>query len=82
MEAPGIRDVFQRLGAAYGPMHWWPAESPLEVVIGAVLTQNTRWENVARAIDNLRRADCLAPESLLALPNSDLTRPRSTSCMR
>jgi endonuclease III related protein len=72
MEAPGLRDVFQRLGAVYGPMRWWPAESPLEVVIGAVLTQNTRWENVERAIDNLRRADCLALESLLALPEADL----------
>jgi endonuclease III related protein len=72
MEVPGIREVMQRLGAAYGPMRWWPAESPLEVVIGAVLTQNTRWENVERAIDNLRRADCLVLESLLALPEADL----------
>ncbi len=72
MRPPALRDVLQRLGAAYGPMRWWPAESPLEVVIGAVLTQNTRWGNVERAIDNLRAADCLTLESLLALPEADL----------
>lgn len=46
--------VYKRLLAALGPQHWWPGESPLEVLVGAVLVQNTSWKNVERAIANLR----------------------------
>ncbi len=49
---------------AFGPQHWWPAETPLEVVVGAVLTQNTAWHNVEQAIANLRAADLLNWEAL------------------
>lgn len=45
--------------AAYGPQHWWPAETPTEVIVGAILTQNTGWRNVERAIDNLKEAGAL-----------------------
>lgn len=52
-------DVYDRLFAHYGPQHWWPAESPFEILVGAVLTQNTNWANVTLAIANLKDAGCL-----------------------
>ena len=55
--------VYHRLLDAFGPQHWWPGESPFEVMVGAVLTQNTSWQNVERAIDNLREADLLEPHA-------------------
>jgi len=48
--------AYGRLQAAYGPLHWWPGESPFEVVVGAILAQNTAWRNVTKALDNLRSA--------------------------
>ena len=67
-----LHEVYERLYAAYGPQHWWPGESPFEIVVGAVLTQNTSWKNVERAIDNLRQADLLSPEELFAVPQEEL----------
>ncbi len=61
------RQVFERLRLAYGTSGWWPAESGFEVMVGAVLTQNTAWANVERAIAELRRADLLAPEAIAAV---------------
>jgi endonuclease-3 related protein len=61
-----LRAVFDRLLAAYGAQHWWPADSPFEVAIGAVLTQNTAWSNVERAIANLKAQGLLCNEALLA----------------
>jgi endonuclease III related protein len=52
-------DVYERLFAHFGPQHWWPADSPFEILVGAVLTQNTNWGNVTLAIANLRDAGCL-----------------------
>lgn len=72
MGATDTRELLRRLGGAYGPMHWWPADSVFEVVVGAVLTQNTRWENVERAIANLREADRLDPDRILSLPEPEL----------
>ena len=57
-------EVYKRLFEALGPQHWWPGESPFEVVVGAVLVQNTNWKSVERAIDNLRRSDLLDPHAL------------------
>lgn len=65
--------VYRRLFTAYGPQHWWPAESPFEVMVGAILTQNTAWANVELAIANLKARRCLAPRRLLALPRDTLT---------
>jgi endonuclease-3 related protein len=67
-----LEEVYDRLRAAYGPQHWWPGESPFEVLIGAVLVQNTSWENVARAIDNLKQADLLEPHALDELAAEEL----------
>lgn len=61
MDARGlvIREIYRRLMDAYGPQDWWPGETPTEVVIGAILTQNTAWTNVERAIANLKAVDAL-----------------------
>jgi endonuclease III related protein len=70
--------LFDKLLAHFGPQHWWPGDSPFEVMIGAVLTQNTNWHNVERALANLRQEDLLSFESLEALPPeilADLIRP-------
>lgn len=66
--------VFDRLAGYYGPLHWWPAETPFEVVIGAILTQNTAWRNVERAIAHLRAAGVLTPAGLRELPRAELER--------
>ena len=54
--------------AAFGPQHWWPADTPFEVAVGAVLTQNTAWCNVERAIRGLAALQALTPAGILALP--------------
>ena len=59
--------VYRRLFRAYGPQQWWPAETRFEVMVGAVLTQNTAWTNVEKAMDNLRRAGALEAERLVAM---------------
>lgn len=64
--------MFDRLLTAYGPQHWWPADSPFEVAVGAVLTQNTAWGNVEKAISNLRRQGLLSPAALLETPPAEL----------
>ncbi|MEA3640053.1 MAG: endonuclease III domain-containing protein [Lamprobacter sp.] len=70
--------LFASLFAAYGEQHWWPAETPFEVMLGAVLTQNTAWTNVERALNQLRAQIPLSPEALLALEEpvlAELIRP-------
>jgi endonuclease-3 related protein len=70
--SPSLRQVYEQLLSAFGPQHWWPGESPFEVLVGAVLTQNTSWKNVARAIDNLRDADVLSAASMYNLAPDEL----------
>jgi endonuclease-3 related protein len=69
---PTLKEAFDRLLAAYGPRQWWPADSPFEVIVGAMLVQNTSWQNVRKAIDNLRRNDLLEPHALDAVPLEEL----------
>jgi len=59
-----LSSIYERLTACYGPQHWWPGETPFEIVVGAVLTQNTAWANVRRAIQNLQQAGLLTLEAL------------------
>jgi len=66
--------IYERLFAAYGPQGWWPGDSPFEVIVGAILTQNTAWSNVERAIANLRAAGALTPAGLLALTAEETAR--------
>lgn len=64
--------IYKALSRCYGPQHWWPGDSAFEVMVGAVLTQNTNWRNVERAIDNLKRAGCLSLDGLLGVPKQKL----------
>jgi endonuclease-3 related protein len=59
-----LRAFYDAMLVALGPQGWWPAETPFEVVVGAVLTQNTNWKNVERAIANLKREGLLDPRAL------------------
>ena len=56
--------IYEVLLAAHGPRGWWPADSPFEVMVGAVLTQRTSWRNVRLAIERLKEADLLSPRAL------------------
>lgn len=62
-----LNNIYRKLYARFGPQHWWPAESPFEVMVGAILTQNTNWANVAKAIDNLKRHKVLTVQKLYRL---------------
>jgi endonuclease-3 related protein len=64
--------MHDQLAGAYGPQHWWPAETPFEVVLGAYLTQNTAWKAVERSLENLRSAGALAIDGLRAIALDDL----------
>jgi len=68
MTPPTAGDVYARLRAAQGPQGWWPAETPIEMAIGAVLTQNTAWTNVERTLERLRAADLIDARALVAEP--------------
>lgn len=67
-----LLEICDRLLAAYGPQHWWPGETPFEVMVGAILTQNTNWTNVEKAIANLRSAGVLEPRRMRKLPPARL----------
>jgi endonuclease-3 related protein len=66
--------MHDRLAAAYGPQHWWPAETRFEMILGAYLTQNTAWKAVERSLGNLRLANALTLDGLRALPLIELQR--------
>lgn len=70
--AARVRWMHERLAEAYGSQHWWPAETPFEVILGAYLTQNTAWKAVERSLGNLRAAGALTVEGLRALPLKEL----------
>ncbi|MDA9982592.1 endonuclease III domain-containing protein [Gammaproteobacteria bacterium] len=73
-----IDELYRLLLKEYGPQHWWPAQSIFEIFAGAILTQNTAWRNVERALDNLKQAGALSPDQMLAMrPHalSELLRP-------
>jgi endonuclease III related protein len=67
-----LNRMFELLSSAWGPQHWWPGETPFEVMVGAVLTQNTNWRNVEKAIRNLKARDLLSPAALAQLPAHEL----------
>ena len=73
-----LLEIFETLLDTYGPRFWWPAESPFEVCVGAILTQNTNWGNVEKAIVNLKREGLLSPDGLRDIPGerlAELIRP-------
>lgn len=59
-----LLDIYSRLLRYYGPQDWWPAANSFEVIVGAILTQNTAWVNVERALNNLRIANCMTPRCI------------------
>ena len=67
MSRPTAQELYRRLFERYGPQGWWPGEGRFEIIVGAILTQNTNWSNVEKAIANLKAADCLTPEALYAM---------------
>lgn len=70
--AVSLQRVYAKLLDHFGPQHWWPGETPFEVIVGAVLTQNTNWKNVEKAIENLRQEGLLDPHALHNLPAEEL----------
>jgi endonuclease-3 related protein len=68
----GFLDVYERLRRHRGPAGWWPAETPFEVCVGAILVQNTAWSNVEKALRSLRAAGRLSYEGLAGLAQEDL----------
>jgi endonuclease-3 related protein len=73
-DAPSVALLryYEAMAGALGPMHWWPAETPFEVIVGAILTQSTAWGNVERAIANLRAARLLTPAAMARVQTSRL----------
>lgn len=67
-----LQKVFNTLLTTYGPRHWWPGETPFEVCVGAILTQNTNWGNVEKAIANLKAADRLSITGMSTLLPDEL----------
>jgi len=67
-----LTQMYTVLRKEFGPQNWWPAQSPFEVVVGAVLTQNTNWSNVEKAIENLKRRGALDPAFLVGLEREEL----------
>ncbi|MEJ5330627.1 MAG: endonuclease III domain-containing protein [Desulfobaccales bacterium] len=67
-----MKALYDRLLDAFGPQGWWPGETPFEVALGAILTQNTNWQNVARVLENLKARGLLDPFRLYELPAAEL----------
>lgn len=65
-----LTSIYEKLFAQYGDLHWWPAESPFEVMVGAILTQNTAWGNVEKALQAFQGD--LSPKRILGLPQEKL----------
>lgn len=67
-----LTEIYQLLFERFGPQHWWPGETQFELITGAVLTQNTNWGNVEKAIANLKSAELLTPKKLHDIEVSEL----------
>ena len=67
-----LLDLYARLFKAFGPRHWWPGDSGFEIAVGAILTQNTAWRNVTKAIINLKARNLLSPRALYDVPVQNL----------
>jgi endonuclease-3 related protein len=64
--------IYKKLYQYFGAQNWWPGDSPFEVMVGAILTQNTNWGNVERAISNLKKEKLLCPDKLYRLSHRKL----------
>ena len=66
--------IYKKLYSHFGPQNWWPADSPFEVIVGAILTQNTSWRNVEKAIRNLKKEKLLSVSKLSGIPQRKIAR--------
>jgi endonuclease-3 related protein len=69
-----LLDLYARLYKAFGPRYWWPGDSKFEIAVGAILTQNTAWRNVTKAIRSLKAKGLLSPHALYDMPVQDLAK--------
>jgi endonuclease-3 related protein len=69
-----LLDIYNRLYQHFGPRHWWPAKTTFEIILGAILTQNTAWGNVEKAIANLKKEKLLSIDKLLKLTHKRLAK--------
>ena len=67
-----LLQIYRRLFKYYGPQHWWPGDSPFEVMVGAILTQSTAWQNVEKAVMNLKTAGAVSPAALREIHTPEL----------
>jgi endonuclease-3 related protein len=67
-----IQQIYELLFERFGPQHWWPGETRDEIIVGAILTQNTNWQNVEKAILNLKKASQMTLEKLYAIEQEQL----------
>jgi endonuclease-3 related protein len=67
-----LREIYRLLFARYGPQHWWPGETPFEVMVGAILTHSCAWTNVEKAFGSLKSAGLLSPEALRNAPQGEI----------
>jgi len=72
MSSETLTEIYRLLYDEFGLQHWWPGDTGFEIITGAILTQNTNWANVEKAINNLKSADCLTPEKLHHLDQAQL----------
>lgn len=67
-------NLYKKLYSHFGPQHWWPAKSKFEVCVGAILTQNTAWQNVEKAIENLKKERALSIKKIVEMNNKKLAK--------
>jgi endonuclease-3 related protein len=72
MTSETLAEIYRLLFERFGPQHWWPGETQFEIIVGAILTQNTNWQNVEKAIANLKSAEMLSPEALHRMETKEL----------
>jgi len=72
MTSDTLKQIYQLLFECFGPQHWWPGQSQFEIIVGAILTQNTNWGNVEKAIANLKDDGNLSPQKILDLDTEQL----------
>lgn len=69
-----LLEMYKLLNGHFGDLHWWPAADPFEMMVGAILTQNTAWTNVEKAVEALRQNRLLTPAAIFSVPEDDLAR--------
>ncbi|MBI4825812.1 MAG: endonuclease III domain-containing protein [Nitrospirae bacterium] len=67
-----LKKIYRTLYKSFGPQHWWPGDTPFEIAVGAILTQNTNWGNVEKAISNIKRQKALNAKKLHEMPHEEL----------